>query len=105
MDEQTDDTAREPGVGRAEESSSGSEDPPAPMPTTAAEVLRGLSFAGYAAAAVIAALMAAVWAQSDSYGEPDFPGRYLFALLPVLAAAWAMGSRAAELDRKAARRD
>ena len=51
------------------------------------EALFAVSSALNVAAAVIVALMGAVWLRSaDVYGHPDFPGRYLFALLPLLAA-------------------
>lgn len=52
------------------------------------EALFAVSSALNVAAVVIGALMCAAWLHSaDVYGHPDFPGRYLFALLPLLAAA------------------
>lgn len=52
------------------------------------EALFAVSSALNVAAVVVGALMCAVWLDSaDGYGHPDFPGRYLFALLPLLAAA------------------
>jgi hypothetical protein len=63
--------------------------------SVAEDVLRALSLAGYAASAVIALLMVVLWIRSDHQLEVDFPGRYLFALLPVLAASvtldWSSG--------------
>jgi hypothetical protein len=54
----------------------------------AQDVVRALSIACFAAAGTIAVLMVAVWVDSArGYAEADFPGRFLFALLPVLCAA------------------
>ena len=49
--------------------------------------LSALSAALTVAAVVIAALACVVWVRSGLYGQPDFPGRYMFAFLPLSFAA------------------
>ncbi|HEX6246247.1 MAG TPA: hypothetical protein VFZ64_00130 [Nocardioidaceae bacterium] len=100
MDDQTSDagTSADPSGAAARGAGDGTAPPPA---TTAAEVLRGIGFATYLASGVVAGLIVVMWGMST---EADFPGRYLMLLLPLLAAGWALGSRADDLDRRAARR-
>ena len=68
----------------------------------AAHVLEGIASALLAACAVIVVLLAAAWlypATTPDWDPDklDFPGRYLFALLPSLAAVWALRGQAKKL--------
>jgi hypothetical protein len=68
----------------------------------AAHVLEGIASALLAACAVIVVLMAAAWLHPATTPDwdpdkLDFPARYLFALLPALAAAWALRGKAEKL--------
>ncbi len=67
----------------------------------AKDALNGVAGALYFAAFVLAVLMVVVWLRStpDEYHEADFPGRYLFALLPLLAAAFSLQMKADEIGR------
>lgn len=98
MDEHSED------VGEETRGGSGGEPPATPLPSTAGEVLRGLSFAAYTASGVLAVLIMVMWARSVGDGEADFAGRYLLFLLPLLAAASALDARAKQADRTWARR-
>ena len=96
MDDHSDDVAEE---------SSGGPDAATPrLPSTAGEVLRGLSFAAYTASGVLGILIMVAWALTARHGDPDFPGRYLLFLLPLVAAAAALDARAKDVDRTWARR-
>ncbi len=52
------------------------------------EVLHAISTALNLAAATVAVLMLLVWVRSAAVGSADFPGRYLFALLPLVVAGF-----------------
>ena len=60
-----------------------------------AEVLRGVGRACYLAAAVVAVLIVALWVRTDG----DFPGRSLFALLPLLVAGVSLWASADKAER------
>lgn len=59
-----------------------------------AEVLRGIGAACFAASAVSAVLLMLVW-----FREDDFPGRYLVAVVPLVAAALSLYAAAFRVER------
>lgn len=59
--------------------------------TVAAEALSAVAATLWVGVGIIAMLMLVVWIRSASSGESDFPGRYLFALLPLAGAAVMLG--------------
>jgi hypothetical protein len=52
------------------------------------EVLHSISTALYLAAGTVAVLMVLVWFRSAADATADFPGRYLFACLPLAVAGF-----------------
>ena len=63
------------------------------------EALSAMSAALTVAGAVIGALACVVWVRSGLHGRPDFPGRYLFAVLPLLFAAGTLKMYAVGTER------
>lgn len=65
------------------------------------EALSAVSSALNVAAVVVGVLACVVWVRSaEVYRHPDFPGRYLFALLPLLFAAGTLKLYAHSMERE-----
>lgn len=65
------------------------------------EALSAVSSALNVAAVVVGVLACLVWVRSpEAHGHPDFPGRYLFALLPLLFAAGTLKLYAHSMERE-----
>ena len=62
-------------------------------------VLSAVSAALTVAAVVIGVLACVVWIRSGLYGQPDFPGRYMFAFLPLSFAAGTLKMYAVGIER------
>ena len=67
----------------------------------AGEALSAVASALNVAAVVVGVLACVVWVRSaEAHGQPDFPGRYLFALLPLLTAAGTLKLYARSMERE-----
>ena len=72
-----------------------------PIRRAVGEALSAVSSALNVAAIVVGVLACVVWVRSaEVYGHPDFPGRYLFALLPLLFAAGTLKLYAHSMERE-----
>jgi hypothetical protein len=63
------------------------------------EALAAMSAALTVAGVVAGALACVVWVRSGLHGPPDFPGRYMFAVLPLLFAAGTLKMYAVGIER------